>query len=472
MKIEFITKEINIEDAKTDDYVMSYNIKKRQSEFKKIEMTHSPIVNKKHQIAIVVNNDTLITSVWHPTLIFKNNELIYVRADELKIEDLLVNKEGLFIPIEKIYKPRKISENFSDLTVIDNNNYFTRSIGQSSYYVIHNTQGLADTFIKLKIAYDSKEAKELNKLIFETMYHAALSASNDLAKKDGAYETFKGSPASKGILQFDLWNVIPSNMHDWTALKASIVEFGIRNSLVLSIMPTASTASILGNNEACEVITSNIYVRKVLSGEFMIVNKHLVQDLIAENLWSENLKNEIIRSNGSVQTLNIPEWIKKVYKTTWEISQKDVIDMYADRGAFIDQTQSMNLFMAAPNMAKLTSMHFYAWGKRPLMNAKGEQEINANGEKIFYRPQDRRVKTGMYYLRSKPATGSVKFSVQHDKVEQPVAIKQHAEELISLIKQEEEINSFKTPSPLQNINDMEGIQCSLSDPDSCEACSA
>lgn len=356
--------------------------------------------------------------------------------------------------------------------VIDRNFYPVESAKKSNMRhrpIALGVQGLADVFIKMKIGYDSKEAKELNKLIFETMYHAALTASNDLAKKDGAYETFEGSPASKGILQFDLWNVKPSNMYDWSVLKQSIIEHGVRNSLVLSIMPTASTASILGNTEACEAITSNIFVRKVLSGEFMIVNKYLVQDLINENLWNENLKNEIIRNNGSVQGLNVPEWIKSVYKTTWEVSQKDVIDMYADRGAFIDQTQSMNLFMAAPNMAKLTSMHFYAWGKRPLMNAQGEQEVDEKGEKIFYRPQDRRVKTGMYYLRSKPATGSVKFSQQPDKLEQPVAIKQQAEEIISKIKQEEAINSFKAPILDIGMND---IACSLDSPENCESCSS
>lgn len=356
--------------------------------------------------------------------------------------------------------------------VIDRNYYPTESAKRSNFRhrpVGLGTQGLADVFIKMKLPYASDEAKKLNVQIFETIYHASLTASNDLAKKEGPYETFKNSPASKGVLQFDMWNVKPSNRYEWDKLKASIKEYGLRNSLTTCAMPTASTSSILGNTEACEVITSLIYAKKVLSGEFMIVNNNLVQDLIAENLWNDQLRTDLIKNNGSIQNLNVPQWIKDVYKTTWEISQKDVIDMYADRGAFIDQTQSMNLYLASPNMAKLTSMHFYAWGKRPLMNAQGEHEVNENGEKIYYRPQDRRTKTGMYYLRSKPGTGSVKFSVgAEDKnistvEEEPVKISEE--------KTREAIQSFKTPE-ISYEEAAAQLSCSLSDPDSCEACSA
>lgn len=248
-------------------------------------------------------------------------------------------------------------------------------------------QGLADAFILMRYPFESDEAKKLNSEIFETIYFAGLTASNDLAKKDGHYETFPGSPASKGILQFDMWDVKPSSRWNWDALKKSIIKDGIRNSLLLAPMPTASTSQILGNNECFEPYTSNIYTRRVLSGEFVVVNKHLLKDLVELGLWDNDMKTKIISANGSIQNINeIPANIKELYKTVWEIKQRSLIDMAADRGAFICQSQSLNLFVDTPTAAKLTSMHFYAWKKG--------------------------LKTGMYYLRTQAATQAVQFTVE------------------------------------------------------------
>ncbi|WP_343745215.1 ribonucleoside-diphosphate reductase subunit alpha [Chitinophaga sp.] len=248
-------------------------------------------------------------------------------------------------------------------------------------------QGLADAFILMRYPFESDEAKKLNSEIFETIYFAGLTASNDLAKKDGHYETFPGSPASKGVLQFDMWGVTPSSRWNWDALKKSIIKDGIRNSLLLAPMPTASTSQILGNNECFEPYTSNIYTRRVLSGEFVVVNKHLLKDLVELGLWDNDMKTKIISANGSIQNINeIPANIKELYKTVWEIKQRSLIDMAADRGAFICQSQSLNLFVDTPTAAKLTSMHFYAWKKG--------------------------LKTGMYYLRTQAATQAVQFTVE------------------------------------------------------------
>jgi ribonucleoside-diphosphate reductase alpha chain len=248
-------------------------------------------------------------------------------------------------------------------------------------------QGLADAFILMRYPFESEEAKQLNKDIFETIYFAALSASNELAKKEGAYETFPGSPASKGILQFDMWGVTPGNRWKWEDLKKSIIKNGIRNSLLLAPMPTASTSQILGNNECFEPYTSNIYTRRVLSGEFIVVNKHLLKDLVELGLWDNDMKNKIISHNGSIQNIaEIPANIKELYKTVWEIKQRSLIDMAADRGAYICQSQSLNLFVDTPSTGKLTSMHFYAWKKG--------------------------LKTGMYYLRTQAATQAVQFTVE------------------------------------------------------------
>jgi ribonucleoside-diphosphate reductase alpha chain len=283
-------------------------------------------------------------------------------------------------------------------------------------------QGLADTFIHLRMPFESDEAKGLNKDIFETIYFAAMTASKDLAKKNGAYETFKGSPLSEGKFQFDLWGVTPeSGRWNWDELRQDVMRYGVRNSLLVAPMPTASTAQILGNNESFEPYTSNIYLRRVLSGEFMVVNKHLLKDLIALGIWNDKMKNQIIAANGSVQDIpNIPQNIKDLYKTVWEISQRTVIDMSADRGAYICQSQSLNLHVQNVNFGKLTSMHFHAW-KRGL-------------------------KTGMYYLRTKAAVDAIKFTVE----------KQAAETLSPVYSSQD-----------QNRSDM---SCSLDNPDACEAC--
>ena len=282
-------------------------------------------------------------------------------------------------------------------------------------------QGLADAFILMRMPFDSAEAAGMNKDIFETIYFAAMTASKDLSKELGPYETFKGSPVSKGIFQFDMWGVTPeSNRWDWDSLKKEVKQHGVRNSLLVAPMPTASTSQILGNNECFEPYTSNIYSRRVLSGEFAIVNKHLLKDLIKLGLWNDKMKNKLIELNGSIQSIpNIPQNIKDLYKTVWELKQKTLIDMAADRGAYICQSQSLNVFVDQPNFGKLTSMHFYAWKKG--------------------------LKTGMYYLRSKSAADAIKFTVEKDSV-------------ATITAKELE----------QKQADM---ACSLDNPDACEACS-
>lgn len=283
-------------------------------------------------------------------------------------------------------------------------------------------QGLADTFIMLRMPFESDEAKGLNKDIFETIYFAAMTASKDLAIKEGPYETFKGSPVSKGIFQFDMWGVTPSSGRwDWDGLKKEVKKHGVRNSLLVAPMPTASTSQILGNNECFEPYTSNIYTRRVLSGDFIVVNKHLLKDLIKLGLWNDNMKNKLIIANGSIQNIpEIPQNIKDLYKTVWEISQKKILDMAADRGAYICQSQSLNVHIQDPNFGKLTSMHFYAWKKG--------------------------LKTGMYYLRTKAAADAIKFTVEKQQ-EAPAPN-------LDAIKQ-------------QNQADM---ACSLDNPDDCIAC--
>ncbi|KAI8799129.1 ribonucleoside-diphosphate reductase large subunit [Biomphalaria glabrata] len=252
-------------------------------------------------------------------------------------------------------------------------------------------QGLADAFILMRYPFDSPEAKQLNKEIFETIYFAALDASCELAEKYGPYETYPGSPVSKGILQHDMWNVKPSTKLDWDGLRKRIAQYGVRNSLLMAPMPTASTAQILGNNESIEAYTSNIYSRRVLSGEFQIVNHHLLKDLTDRGLWNEDIKNQIIAAGGSIQGIaTIPEDLKDLYKTVWEIKQKVVLEMAADRGAFIDQSQSLNIHIAEPNYGKLSSMHFYAWRLG--------------------------LKTGMYYLRTKPAAQAIQFTVDKTRL--------------------------------------------------------
>jgi ribonucleoside-diphosphate reductase alpha chain len=276
--------------------------------------------------------------------------------------------------------------------IIDNNYY---PIEEARYSNLRHrpiglgVQGLADAFILLRMPFESDEARKLNKEIFETIYFASMTASKDLAIKDGPYKTFKGSPLSKGKFQFDLWNVSPeSGRWDWENLRLDVMNHGVRNSLLVAPMPTASTSQILGNNECFEPYTSNIYTRRVLSGEFVIVNKHLLRDLVNRGIWDGTMKDKIISANGSIQDIaEIPQDVKDLYKTVWEIKMRNIIDMAADRGAYICQSQSLNLFINSPNASKLTSMHFYAWKKG--------------------------LKTGMYYLRTQAASQAVKFTVEN-----------------------------------------------------------
>ncbi len=284
--------------------------------------------------------------------------------------------------------------------IIDNNYYPTPEARNSNMRhrpIGIGVQGLADAFVLMRFPFESPEAKKLNTEIFETIYYASMSASKDLAKVDGPYESWKGSPISKGVFQFDMWNVKPSSRWEWEVLREEVKKFGVRNSLLLAPMPTASTAQILGNNECFEPYTANIYTRRVLSGEFVVVNKHLLRDLVELGIWNEDLRNKLLGANGSVQNINeIPNNLKELYKTAWEISQKTIIDMSADRGAFICQSQSLNIFMENANFAKLTSMHFYGWKKG--------------------------LKTGMYYLRTKAATEAIKFTLNKAVIEAPVEV--------------------------------------------------
>ena len=304
-------------------------------------------------------------------------------------------------------------------TVIDNNFYPIPEARNSNLRhrpIGIGVQGLADVFILMRYPFDSAEAKELNKEIFETIYYASMTASKDLAKELGPYETYEGSPLSKGIFQYDFWNVTPSARWEWDLLKEEVAKYGARNSLLLAPMPTASTSQILGNNECIEPYTSNIYTRRVLSGEFVVVNKHLLMDLVKLGLWDDTLKTKIIAANGSVQNIEeIPDNIKALYKTVWELSQKAIIDMAADRGPYVCQSQSLNIFIPNPNFAKLTSMHFYGWKKG--------------------------LKTGMYYLRSKAAADAIKFTVDKKVLEQSVG------KTSKVSKDATAVTSVNTPTP-------------------------
>jgi ribonucleoside-diphosphate reductase alpha chain len=308
---------------------------------------------------------------------------------------------------------RIIDGNYYPVEEARNSNMRHRPIGLG-------VQGLADAFILLGMPFESEEARALNREVFETIYYASMTASKDLAKVDGPYQTYAGSPVSKGIFQFDMWGVTPTSRWEWDVLKEEVMKHGVRNSLLLAPMPTASTAQILGNNECFEPYTSNIYTRRVLSGEFIIVNKHLLKDLVRAGLWNKDMRQKIMAANGSIQNINeIPQRLKDLYKTAWEISQKAIIDQAADRGAYICQSQSLNIFMENANFGKLTSMHFYGWEKG--------------------------LKTGMYYLRTKAATDAIKFTVDKAVVAEP-----------SIASVEEQ---------------QAAIACSLDNPDSCEMCS-
>lgn len=306
-----------------------------------------------------------------------------------------------------------IDENYYPVEEAKNSNLRHRPIGLG-------VQGLADAYILLGFPFESEEARALNREVFETIYYASMTASKDLAALHGPYSSYKGSPVSKGIFQYDMWGVTPSSRWEWGVLKKEVKKYGVRNSLLLAPMPTASTAQILGNNECFEPYTSNIYTRRVLSGEFIIVNKHLLKDLVKEGLWNMDMRQKIMAANGSIQNIpEIPARLKELYKTAWEISQKAILDQAADRGAYICQSQSLNIFMEQANFGKLTSMHFYGWEKG--------------------------LKTGMYYLRTKAATDAIKFTIDKSVVEEP---------------------SSKTQEEQQAA-----IACSLENPENCEMCS-
>lgn len=316
--------------------------------------------------------------------------------------------------------------------IIDNNFYPVPEARRSNMRhrpIGLGVQGLADAFILMRYPFDGEEARKLNRDIFETIYYAAMTSSKDLAKEFGPYESYEGSPVSQGQFQFDLWNVSPTNRWEWDILREEVKKYGVRNSLLVAPMPTASTAQILGNNECFEPYTSNIYTRRVLSGEFIVVNKHLMRDLVKLGIWNEGIKNKIVAANGSVQNIEeIPQNLKDLYKTAWELSQKAIIEMAADRGAYICQSQSLNIFMENANFAKLTSMHFYGWKKG--------------------------LKTGMYYLRTKAATDPIKFTLE----------KQQQKEILPL---KERDDADKVAEHEQRLAE---IACSLDNPDACEAC--
>lgn len=329
-----------------------------------------------------------------------------------------------------------IDINYYPIPEARNSNFRHRPIGLG-------VQGLADAFILLGMAFDSEAAKQLNKDIFETIYFAAVTESANQAEKHGAYETFKGSPMSKGMFQFDLWGVTPSKRWDWDGLRERVKKVGVRNSLLVAPMPTASTSQILGNNECFEPYTSNLYTRRTLAGEHIVVNKHLMRDLVRLGLWNEEMREAIMAANGSVQGIeDIPKKVRDVYKTAYEISQKVIIDMSADRGAYICQSQSLNIFMESPTFAKLSSMHFYAWQKG--------------------------LKTGMYYLRSKAATDPIKFTLGQ----------KHQQKFVANAKADNPVVSATIPAekpvPAMSALDVEQVMgkvCSIDNPD-CEACSA
>ena len=300
------------------------------------------------------------------------------------IKDGTFDHQALFDVTVRVTKNlnRVIDRNYYPVKEAENSNFRHRPVGLG-------VQGLADAFIMLRLPFTSEEAKQLNQDIFETLYFAAVSASTEEAKKDGPYQTYKGSPMSKGEFQHNLWGIKDDELSgrwDWATLRKTVKKQGVRNSLLVAPMPTASTSQILGNNECFEPYTSNIYTRRVLSGEFIVVNKHLLEDLVDRGLWNEDMKQELMRNNGSVQSIEgIPDDLKELYRTVWEMSMKDIIDMSRQRGYFIDQSQSLNLFMEGATMAKLTSMHFYGWKSG--------------------------LKTGMYYLRTKSAVDAIKFTL-------------------------------------------------------------
>ncbi|MBX7226120.1 MAG: ribonucleoside-diphosphate reductase subunit alpha [Chitinophagales bacterium] len=383
----------------------------------------------------------------------------YTSKDEVAVCNLasinlskFVDTEEKTFDFQKLYEityivtknlNKVIDINFYPVPEARNSNMRHRPIGLG-------VQGLADAFLMLRHPFDSEEARILNKNIFETIYYAALCASKDLAKIHGHYESYPGSPISQGIFQFDMWDVQPTDRWDWETLRKEVMEHGVRNSLLLAPMPTASTSQILGNNECFEPYTSNVYSRRVLSGDFIVVNKHLLKDLNDLGLWSDDMKNALIANNGSIQPIDgIPDEIKELYKTAWEIKQKSLIEMAADRGAFIDQSQSLNAFMEDVNYGKLSSMHFFAWEKG--------------------------LKTGMYYLRTRPAVDPIKFTVDMSKAKNAgiKAKEMMATRTTALSTVQPEIfqqaeNGVKEEKPTYTAEQQ--ISCSLDNPEGCEMC--
>ncbi len=331
------------------------------------------------------------------------------------VEDGEFNHEKLYEVTVRVTKNlnKVIDRNYYPVKEAENSNFRHRPIGLG-------VQGLADAFIELRMPFTSEKAKELNQDIFETLYFAALQASVEESKKDGPYKTYKGSPISKGEFQHNMWGIKDEELSgrwDWAKLRKDVLKHGVRNSLLVAPMPTASTSQILGNNECFEPYTSNLYTRRVLSGEFIIVNKHLLKDLVELGLWNEDMKHELMRSNGSIQDIKqIPDELKELYKTVWEMSMKDIIDMARHRGYFIDQSQSLNLFMEGATMSKLTSMHFYGWKSG--------------------------LKTGMYYLRTKSAVDAIKFTLEKKEkaeVEETVEV-----EAVETVEAAEEVKITRT----------------------------
>tara|TARA_R110002051_G_scaffold136596_1_gene209253 strand:- start:990 stop:3467 length:2478 start_codon:yes stop_codon:yes gene_type:complete len=362
----------------------------------------------------------------------------YTSPDEVAVCNLasialpMFIKNGAFDHKELFRVTKRVTRNLN--RVIDRNYYPVKEAENSNLRhrpIGLGVQGLADAFIMLRLPFTSDEAKALNEEIFETLYFAAVTASMEMAKEEGPYSSYEGSPISKGEFQYNLWGIKDEELSgrwDWAKLRKDVKKNGVRNSLLVAPMPTASTSQILGNNECFEPYTSNIYTRRVLSGEFIVVNKHLLEDLVALGLWNENLKQELMRANGSIQHIDvIPQDIKELYKTVWELSMKDIIDMSRQRGYFIDQSQSLNLFMEGANFSKLTSMHFYAWKSG--------------------------LKTGMYYLRTKSAVDAIKFTLDNtQKKEVPVSIATDAEMVSSTVPQTKEIKVDVTPVSQQEVD--------------------
>ncbi len=382
----------------------------------------------------------------------------YTAPDEIAVCNLASIALPRFV-IDGKFDHQKLFEITYDVTInlnriIDRNYYPVAEARRSNLRhrpIGIGVQGLADAFILMRLPFESPEAVALNKEIFETIYYASMTASKDLAKLEGAYETYAGSPISQGKFQFDLWDVKPTARWEWDVLREEIFKYGVRNSLLLAPMPTASTSQILGNNECFEPFTSNIYKRGTLSGEFMVVNKYLLKDLVKLGLWNEALKNKIIVGNGSIQHIaEIPDNLKELYKTVWEIKQKNIIDMAADRGAYICQSQSMNLFVENVNAAKLTSMHFYAWEKG--------------------------LKTGMYYLRTKAAADAIKFTADIEAAaipnEQAIKVVSTSIEQLTTARAEVLTNAVTATVPVNTLTSstIDDVTCSLDNPDACEAC--